>query len=86
LLNIVSFFINEEWHVFVIPRKKHRPDQFFAEDESKILISPASVDMAGLCITPREDDFKKLCEDDIINIYHQVLLGDELLTSLKNIF
>lgn len=84
LLNIISHYQNNMWNLFVIPRKKHRPDQFFAEDDAKLLISPASVDMMGLLITPRENDFNILTKDDITDIYNQVLLSkEELLTLFK---
>ncbi len=82
LLNIISLYKNNMWNLFVIPRKKHRPDQFFAEDDSKLLISPASVDIMGLLITPRENDFNILTKDDITDIYNQVLLSREELLSL----
>lgn len=44
----------------IIPRSKHRPDCYFAEGEEKVLVSPGALDMAGLLITPREEDFKKM--------------------------
>jgi glycosyltransferase involved in cell wall biosynthesis len=45
----------------VIPRRKHRPDCYFeSDDELKVLVSPGALDMAGLVITPREQDFNKM--------------------------
>jgi len=44
----------------VIPRSKHRPECFYAEGDSKVLVSPGALDMGGLLITPREEDFKKM--------------------------
>lgn len=44
----------------IIPRSKHRPDCYFAEGEEKVLVSPGALDMGGLIITPREEDFKKM--------------------------
>ncbi len=44
----------------VIPRKKHRPDFYGTEGDSCWLISPASVDMGGVFITPREEDFARI--------------------------
>lgn len=73
LLNIIALFDEGKWNMFIFPRKAHRPKQFFAEDDSKLLISPASVDMAGLLITPRKEDFDRLTETDIQDIYSQVL-------------
>ena len=73
LLNIISFYEEDRWNLFIVPRKQHRPNQFFLEGDEKLLISPASVDMMGLLITPREEDFERLTEEDIIDIYTQVL-------------
>jgi ATP adenylyltransferase/5',5'''-P-1,P-4-tetraphosphate phosphorylase II len=85
LLNVISIYDNDQWNLFIIPRKKHRPDQFFFENDSKILISPASVDMAGLCITPRKEDFEKLTVRDIEDIYNQVVFDSDILNQLESI-
>ena len=44
----------------VIPRTKHRPDSYFKEGDDQMLVSPGALDMAGLVVTPREQDFKKM--------------------------
>ena len=44
----------------IIPRSKHRPDCYFMEGKAKVLVSPGALDMGGLLITPREEDFKKM--------------------------
>lgn len=79
LLNILSFYENNIWNVLIFPRAKHRPDQYFLSGEKQILISPASVDIAGLSILPREEDFNKITRDDLIDIYSQVTLNIEKL-------
>lgn len=58
----------------IIPRKKHRPDCFFCEDEKKLLVSPGAIDMAGLVITPRKEDFDKITLQDILDIYSETAL------------
>ena len=71
-MNVLS--INHEGEVItaIIPRGKHRPDCYYAEGKGKILVSPGAVDMFGLVITPRKEDFKRLSEKDILDIYRQV--------------
>jgi len=86
LLNIISLYEEDRWNVFIFPRKKHRPRQYFLDGEEKLLISPASVDLAGLLITPREEDFDKLTNADIENIYRQVVYNEEKLMQIKNVF
>ena len=76
LLNIISLFENNEWIIFIFPRKAHRPKEYFFEGEKKILISPASADMAGLLITPKENDYNKLTKILIADIYTQVLYNN----------
>lgn len=44
--------------ILEIPRKAHRPGCYSAED-SPILISPGSIDMAGVIITVRQEDFER---------------------------
>lgn len=54
------------------PREAHRPSCYFAEGEDQILVSPGALDMAGLIVTPREEDFRKINEADITRIYREV--------------
>lgn len=42
--------------VAVIPRRAHRPS-FYGSGEGKVLLSPASVDLAGVMVAPSPDDF-----------------------------
>ncbi len=72
MLNILTSFSTGSWTVHIIPRKLHRPSQFFAGDNKKILLSPASVDMGGVVITPREEDFIKITAEEISDIFGQV--------------
>jgi len=74
LLNIVSTYEKSKWKIFLFLRKKHRPSQYFAEGKSQILFSPAAVDLAGLCITPREEDFNKITRYDIENMFEQIMV------------
>lgn len=76
LINILVTFISGRWRVLLFPREKHRPWQYFAEGESNILFSPASVDLGGIIIIPREKDFQKITKEAIIDMIHQVLLPD----------
>ncbi len=44
----------------VIPRSQHRPACYYEEGKKCVMVSPGALDMAGLVITPREADFKKM--------------------------
>lgn len=54
------------------PREAHRPSCYFAEGKEQIFVSPGALDMAGLIVTPREEDFLKITESDIKKIYKEV--------------
>ena len=60
MMNIIAWRKGDEFICVVIPREKHRPDAYFAEGEAQMMVSPGALDMAGLIITPREEDFSKI--------------------------
>ena len=64
-----------EYMVVVFPRKKHRPDCYTAEGEAQRIISPGSIDMAGLIITPRQEDFERLTAEEAIGILQEGTLS-----------
>jgi hypothetical protein len=84
MLNILTGYYPDEWTIHIIPRKQHRPRQFFAEGDTQILISPAAVDLGGVIITPREEDFIRITKDDIEDIFRQVCFNESELDSLIN--
>jgi hypothetical protein len=82
MLNILASYSDGDWIVHFFPRKVHRPTQFFAEGHCKILISPASVDLGGVVITPREEDYLKIKREDLDDIFRQVSLDKSVLLKL----
>lgn len=57
-------------HTLFLPRRAHRPSCYFAEDG--FMVSPGAVDMAGVLILPRREDFDRLTRADILKIYDEV--------------
>lgn len=84
MMNIVAWYDNNKSYTWVLPRAVHRPACFFAEGDDNILISPASVDLGGVLITPLEKDFKKITADDICNILKEVCIDDDKMQSIIN--
>jgi hypothetical protein len=80
MLNILVYHTGSGWVIHLIPRKLHRPAQFFEEGPGQILLSPASVDLGGVIITPREEDFLKLNINDLKDIFRQVCMEENELT------
>ena len=70
-MNVLSFNRDGQVITAIIPRSKHRPDCYYAQD-GKILVSPGGIDMFGMVITPRKEDFESLTEKQVFDIYRQV--------------
>ncbi len=83
MINLITSHIQNKWNVFIFPRQKHRPDQFFLNDGNKFTISPAAIDMGGLIISPEENDFNKIRKEDIIDIYRQITITKEYMEYFK---
>ena len=66
-----------EWRIHVFPRARHRPSFYFEKGEKQLLISPAAVELGGLCTTPREQDFEKLTREHLAQMYREVRLPAE---------
>lgn len=66
----------DEIITLVFPRKKHRPDCYA---EGSLLVSPGALDMGGLFITPREEDFRKLTPEWAVEILQEVTMTEEEL-------
>lgn len=74
MMNLLAWFDESGWILCVFPRCKHRPTCYEAEGSERLLISPASVDMGGVFITPREEDFEKITAQDLKQILEEVCL------------
>lgn len=82
MVNIVTWKENDVLVTCLFPRKELRPSCFYAEGEGNILISPATVEMAGLFITPREKDFEKVTASDLETILKEVSLPEEAMNEV----
>lgn len=74
------FWIGEEGllRIIVIPRRAHRPQCFFADDESRLTVSPGALDMAGLLILPIERDYKRITPELARDVYTEVAFSGSL--------
>jgi hypothetical protein len=78
MINLVSFYEEEYgWRIIIFLRAKHRPTVFFSEDESKMLVSPAAIDLGGVCVFPREEDFNRITKEMITEIFKEVFVKNE---------
>lgn len=69
--NILCWYCEGELHWWVVNRRQHRPWQYDAEGDEKVLISPASLEFAGVVPLAREEDFKKMTPEMLADIFNQ---------------
>lgn len=55
----------------IIPRRRHRPS-FYGTDKGQMLVSPASIDLAGIMVAPRMEDFQAFDKQRLSEIYNQL--------------
>ena len=77
MMNILSWCQKDIFYTVVFLRKRHRPACYSAEGESRMMISPGALDMGGLIITPRKEDFERLTPEQAVEILQEVCLTDE---------
>ena len=82
MMNIIAWRKGDEFISVVIPREKHRPDAYFAEGEAQMMVSPGALDMAGLIITPREEDFSKINLDKATALLHECGISAEKMEAI----
>jgi ATP adenylyltransferase/5',5'''-P-1,P-4-tetraphosphate phosphorylase II len=73
LVNIATFYEQGEWVIYLFPRGKHRPEVFHT---GELTVSPASIDLCGIFVVPRVQDFERITADAIAAIFREVTLPD----------
>jgi hypothetical protein len=91
MMNIICNFDEEYgWRVIIFLRSKHRPSHYYLEEENRIMLSPAAIDLGGVCILPVEKDFDKIDKKIIKEIFTEVFLNKDgfihITSALKKIF
>lgn len=71
MMNIVCSFEDGIWCTFIFLRKAFRPWQYTAEGDKQLMVSPATVELSGIFITPIESHFERITREDIVSILEQ---------------
>ena len=71
-MNVIAFRKGNHVSLIVIPRRAHRPHCYTAEGDKHYLISPGALDMGGLIVTPRREDYDRLTADKALDILCEV--------------
>jgi lipopolysaccharide export system permease protein len=75
-MNVYCRHLDGKWEIVVIPRKKDHPDACFA-DKDDLAVSPGAIDMAGVIVTTRRQDFKHINANAVAQIYREAAFFDE---------
>ena len=88
MMNIVGWRQQDDFLYVVFPRKRHRPACYSATGTAQMLVSPGALDMGGLIITPRQEDFERMTAREAEEILREVCISAEeveaVVNSLKN--
>ena len=83
MLNVVAWRADDEYVSVVFPRRNHRPDCYYKDNDEKLLVSPGALDMSGLIITPRREDFERITSEQALAILGECALSVEDMEALK---
>lgn len=86
MMNLLCYKQDESINLVVIPRRRHRPSFYGTEGNDTMLLSPASVDMGGVFITPLEKDFDRLDAALVKKVYDELCLTDDEIRSVVEKF
>ena len=82
MMNVLCYATAAGVRTLVVPRKKHRPSFYGTEGSECMLLSPASVDMGGVFITPRREDNERLDSDNIRLVYDELCLSKDEIDAI----
>jgi hypothetical protein len=85
MMNMLGLCREDHWMILIFPRARHRPDVYDLEGEAQILITPASVEMGGVFITPVEKDFRALDAGLVQSIFQDVSVDEEMVLRVVDV-
>lgn len=83
MLNILCSYDNIQWLMIIFPRAKHRSTHYFRKDNKQIVAGPATSELGGILVLPREEDFRKITQTEIAEIYEEVTINNNDFENLK---
>ncbi|PKN60461.1 MAG: DUF4922 domain-containing protein [Deltaproteobacteria bacterium HGW-Deltaproteobacteria-11] len=85
MMNLLGSYEEDHWMILIFPRARHRPAVYDLEGKEQVLITPASVEMGGLFITPMEKDFRALDAGLVQTIFQDVSVDEEMALRLVDV-
>lgn len=84
-LNLFVMLTEGRYVAWLFPRTVRRPS-CYGMGKDDFLISPGTVDMAGLLMVPRPADFEGLTPELVRRIFREVILSDTQMAQLRRVF
>ena len=72
LINIVIAADGPDLIGILLPRKAHRPACYFSQGGDRMLVSPGAVDVGGLLVLPRHEDYERMTREQVLGIFSEV--------------
>jgi hypothetical protein len=82
MINVMISGGNGVFTGIIFPRKAHRPACYFKKDRDMMLVSPGAVDVGGLMILPRHEDYERMNRELLLGIFSEVCYGKEIFKNL----
>ena len=73
MYNLVIWNEQRAWRIVVAPRRAHRPREYYLNDGSeRVLFSPGSIEMGGVIVATRQEDYDRYDEPLLRRLFEQV--------------
>ena len=82
MMNIVAWRADDELITVFFPREKHRPGCYYKTDDDQLMVSPGALDMSGLIITPRREDYERITPEAAEAILQECALSADGMQAL----
>jgi hypothetical protein len=82
MINLVVAYRAGQWRVLLFPRGRHRPQCYYERGDDRLLVSPGAIDMGGVFVMPRKEDYDRIDALLIEGIYQEVTLSEDRFVRL----
>ena len=83
MVNALIAGFSGTFYGILFPRRAHRPARYFKDDSEKMVVSPGAVDVGGLLILPRREDFERINREMILEIFREVCEEQEVFARFQ---
>jgi hypothetical protein len=82
-VNLMANYVDGKFRLIVFPRITQRPSCYYREGDDRIVVSVASVELGGVIVVPREEDFLKITKQDLEKIFSEVSIDSTSLNDMN---